>query len=197
MVDRGDVKWTIIGRNIEVTPALRDYAEKRVSKAIKHFDPERQTIAAEVYLTVEREQHIAEVTLKVDRLIVRSEARTHDLYASLDEASDRIERQIRKYKTRLKRRAVDGPKLGELAAEASQRAQAEEELAAKAETNHLPKVVRQKRFALKPMDVEEAILQMELLGHDFFVFANAATSEVNVLYRRQDGNLGLIEPELA
>src|SRR5690606_19546309 len=98
--------------------------------------------------------------------------------------------------TRLKARAVDSPKLGEITAQGAQAVAAEPEADAAAADNGLPKVVRTKRFAIKPMSVEEAALQMELLGHDFFVFANAQTEEVNVLYRRRDGQLGLIEPEL-
>lgn len=196
MVGLGEVRWVVTGKNVEVTPALRSYAEKRVSKVLKHFDPERNTITAEVLLRVERDTHIAEITLKVGRLFLRSEARSPDLYASIDEAVDRLGRQIRKYKTRLKARAVDSPKLGEITAQGAQAVAAEPEADAAAADNGLPKVVRTKRFAIKPMSVEEAALQMELLGHDFFVFANAQTEEVNVLYRRRDGQLGLIEPEL-
>src|SRR5690606_26226976 len=132
------------------------------------------------------------VTLHVGRLLVRSESETHDLYASIDEATDRLARQIRKYKTRLHRRGVQGPKLGEVAPGPA----ADEEEERDGAVDRLPQVVRTKRFALKPMSVEEAILQMELLGHDFFVFADAETHDVHVLYRRKDGQLGLIEPQV-
>lgn len=206
MVGTGDVRWVVNGKNIDVTPALRSYAEKRMGKVLKHFDPERNPITVEVMLGVERDTHTAEVTLKVGRLLVRGEARTHDLYASIDEATDRVGRRIRKYKTRLKSRTVDSPKLAQAVAHAAAEnevartaaeAEAEGEAVEMEEANALPRVVRTKRFALKPMSVEEAALQMELLGHDFFVFANAGTEQVNVLYRRKDGQLGLIEPELA
>lgn len=188
------VRVIVNGKNIEVTPALRSYAEKDAAKLIKHFDTDRHTVTVEVLLTVERDRHKAEVTLKVARLIARAEAKAPEMYAAIDEAFDRVERQIRKYKTRLRRRALDSPKLGE--AQALFRADRDEAEEPAAVDNGLPKVVRTKRFALKPMSVEEATLQMELLGHDFFVFANAETEEVNVLYRRKDGQLGLIEPEL-
>jgi len=186
-----EVRITVSGKNIDVTPALKSYVEKRVTKALKHFDPERQAISVDVVLGVQRGTHTAEVTLHVGKLLVRSEAETHDLYASIDEATDRLARQIRKYKTRLHRRGVQGPKLAEVAPGP---APAEDERDGAVDA--LPEVVRTKRFAIKPMSVQEAILQMELLGHDFFVFADAETHEVHVLYRRKDGQLGLIEPQV-
>lgn len=195
MAEVQQVRVDVNGTNIEVTPALRSHAEKYASKLVKHFDTDRHTVTVEVVLTVERDHHKAEVTLKVARLIARAEAKASEMYAAIDEAFDRVERQIRKYKTRLRRRALDTPKLGE-AQELFRPVEQEEAEEIPAADNGLPKVVRTKRFALKPMSVEEAALQMELLGHDFFVFANAETEEVNVLYRRKDGQLGLIEPEL-
>src|SRR5690606_19585357 len=112
-----EVRITVSGKNIDVTPAIKSYVEKRVNKALKHCDPERQAIAVDVDLGVQRDTHTAEVTLHVGRLLVRSESETHDLYASIDEATDRLARQIRKYKTRLHRRGVQGPKLGEVRSE--------------------------------------------------------------------------------
>ena len=107
------------------------------------------------------------------------------MYTSIDSCVERIERQFTKYKTRIQRR-LQGPKIGELAPPA-QEAEEGKALA--------PRIVRTKRFPFKPMDVDEAIMQMELLGHDFFVFVNAATEETNVVYKRRDGNYGVIEPE--
>ncbi|HHY15019.1 MAG TPA: HPF/RaiA family ribosome-associated protein, partial [Firmicutes bacterium] len=117
-------------------------------------------------------------------LILRGEGKTSDMYVSIDAAVDRIERQFNKYKTRINRR-IQGPKLGEMAPTTTVRA----------EKSDGPRIVRTKRFALKPMGAEEAVLQMELLGHDFFVFRDADSGEVSVLYKRRDGNYGLIEAD--
>ncbi len=178
---------TIKGKNVEVTKALRDYAEKKVSKIQRFF--EGDMIDAQVTMGIEKGLHIVEVTMQINGLLLRGEEKTGDMYASVDGAVDKIERQIRKYKTRINRRlrqigthlveaafTPDGPEVAE---------EAEEEA----------RIVRTKRFAMKPMSVQEAVMQMELLGHDFYVFSNAETEEVNVVYRRKDGNYGLIEPE--
>lgn len=171
------------GKNLDVTPALRAYAEKKVAKIEKFLQGE-QDVVADVMLRTEREYHIAEVTLEVTGLILRGEGKTGDMYASIDDAVEKIERQFGKYKTKIQRKA-QGPKLSEIPPESPQGQEADKEA----------KIVRTKRFAVKPMSVEEAVMQMDLLGHDFFVFANATTDEVNVVYKRRDGNYGLIEPE--
>lgn len=176
------------GKNLEVTPALRGYAEKKLMKLAKFFDEPHEPLV-EVLMRVERELEIVEITLQVGGLLVRGEGKTEDMYASIDEAVDRIERQIRKNKTRIQKRSQDAPKLSEIATDPSANGDTYQKEATQ------PRVVRTKRFAIKPMSVDEAILQMELLGHDFFVFANGNTNEVNVLYKRRDGNYGLIEPE--
>lgn len=192
------VRVVVKGKNIQVTPALRDYAEKRVAKLEKYFQW-REDVEVEIVLSVERDTQIAEITYKLGGLFLRGESRTKDMYASIDEASDRIERQVRKYKTRIQQwepeslRKADRAERGDRAAQAASRADA---ASAEEKEPEMPRVVRTKRFAIKPMDIEEAIMQMELLGHDFFVFANASTDEVNVLYKRKDGQYGLIEPTL-
>jgi len=168
------------GRNLEITDALRDRVEKKVGKVARYFDGEPETA---VVLSAKKGRHRAELTLHANGLILRSEAETPDLYASIDDAVDRLERRIRKYKTRINRRMrrtalVVPPSPGEADEEQ------EEEV----------RILRVKRFPVKPMDPEEAILQMNLLGHDFFVFRNAETGEVNVTYRRKEGGYGLIEP---
>lgn len=178
------IRVVVKGKNLEVTQALRNYAEKKVVK-LEKFIADHNEATAEVMLRIERGIHIAEVTLSVAGLILRGEGKTPDMYTSIDSCVERIERQFNKYKTRLQRR-LQGPKIAELAAPA----EGGEEVPAAA-----PQVVRVKRFPFKPMDVEEAIMQMELLGHDFFVFVNAATEETNVVYKRRDGNYGVIEPE--
>lgn len=176
----------IKGKNLDITPAMRRYTEKKVSKLGKFFDDNLE-IVIEVAFDVQRSQEMVEITAHVNGLLLRAEGRTDDMYASVDAAVDKLERQVRKYKTRLQKRFHSGPKLSEVVAE--------EEANQEDDAGDFPKVVKTKRFAIKPMEVEEAVMQMELLGHDFFVYRNADTNEVNVLYRRKDGNLGLIEPE--
>ncbi|HHY98068.1 MAG TPA: ribosome-associated translation inhibitor RaiA [Firmicutes bacterium] len=172
------------GKNLELTPALKGYAEKKVGKIQKFF--EKAIVGANVVFSVEKGLHTVDITVQVDGLLLKGEETTGDMYASIDGAVDSIERQIRKYKTRINRKLRQlGTKLVESALnEANEQGEAEE-----------PRIVKTKRFAIKPMSVEEAVMQMDLLGHDFFVFSNAETEEVNVVYRRRDGNYGLIEPE--
>ncbi len=179
------MKINVRGKNIEVTPALIEYAEKRLSKLDKHFDDKTDV---QVVLSVIRDDHIVEVTVNVNGLMLRAEESTGDMYASIDLVVEKLERQIKKYKTRmtrsLRQRGVRIMSEKHAAMEAEERAGEEP-----------PRIVRTKRFTLKPMTVEEAILQMDLLGHNFFVFSSAESEAVNVIYRRRDGHYGLIEPE--
>lgn len=172
---------TIVGKNLEVTDALRQYAEKKVAKVEKFF--EQAPLGVQIFLGLERGKHIVEVTISVDGLLLRGEEKTGDMYASIDGALDKIERQIHKYKTRINRKLRGTNQVIVASPQMSEAEGAE------------PQIVRTKRFAIKPMSVEEAVMQMDLLGHDFYVFSNAETDEVNVVYRRKDGNFGLIEPE--
>lgn len=184
MAEIGTMRIEVTGKNLDVTPALRDYSEKKVRKLVKFF--RGGEVRTEVLLSVQRDTHIAEITLHLNGLLLRAESRTFDMYASVDEAVDRIEQQVRKYKTRIQRRLQDSPRKGytpDLHVADGEKESAE------------PVLVRTKRFAMKPMDADEAIMQMELLGHDFFVFTNSQTELINVVYRRRDGNYGLIEPE--
>jgi putative sigma-54 modulation protein len=178
------MKISVRGKNIEATPALIDYAHKRLGKLDKHFD---QTADVQVVLSVIREDHIVEVTVNLNGLIIRGEESTGDMYASIDMVVDKLERQVKKYKTRmnksLRKRGMRVISEMHAATEAEERAEEE------------PVLVKTKRFPLKPMSTEEAILQMDLLGHNFFVFASSDSNSVNVVYRRNDGNYGLIEPE--
>ncbi len=173
------------GKNIEATPALVDYAQKKLGKLDKHFD---QATDVQVVLSVIREEHIVEVTLNLNGLILRGEESTGDMYASIDMVVDKLERQVKKYKTRmnksLRHRGMRTISEKHAAKEAEERLE-----------DDSPQVVRTKRFTLKPMSVEEAILQMDLLGHSFFVFTHDETDGVSVVYKRKDGNYGLIEPE--
>lgn len=182
------------GRNLEITPALRQYAEKRTSKLARLLETGRgQEPVVDVVLRLEGELRVAEATVQLGGLIVRGEARTTDMYGSIDAATDKLLRQVKTFKGRLQARWEETPKTAvvarRLAGEGDQ--EGNKELA---QEDQVPRVVRTKRFAFKPMTVDEAVLQMELLGHDFFVFSNAETQEVNVVYRRKDGNYGLIEP---
>ncbi|MGI6605069.1 MAG: ribosome-associated translation inhibitor RaiA [Firmicutes bacterium] len=168
------------GKNVDVTPALREYVEKKVGKIAKLLDDVTEAV---VTLVVERDRHMVEVTVPIGGRLLRGEVGSGDMYASIDLVMEKLEKQIEKYKTRLARKIKNGNVLDIAAQHPGTRL----------ETNE-PRLVRTKRFPVKPMPVEEAVLQMNLLGHDFFVFRNADTEEVNVVYRRRDGNYGLIEP---
>ncbi len=173
------MKVQVRGRNIEVTEALNDYITKRLSKLDKYIDNLGE---AQVTMSVERGFHRIEVTIPINGRILRGEERTGDMYASTDLVVEKLEKQILKYKGRLQKRSARF--------ESGQRA-----ARVAPENDDSPRLVRTKRFTIKPMPVEEAILQMNLLGHNFFVFSNAETEQVNVVYKRKDGNYGLIEPE--
>lgn len=171
---------TVSGKNVEVTNALREYAEKKVAKIGKFF--EKSPVESKVTFSTERNKHIVDITVQVNGILLRGEEGTGDMYASIDGAIEKIERQVHKFKTRINRKLREENKVV-----LPSPPQAEEAAA--------PVIKRTKRFAIKPMSVEEAVMQMDLLGHDFYVFSNSDTEEVNVVYRRKDGNYGLIEPE--
>lgn len=173
------------GKNIDATPALVDYAQKKLSKLEKHFD---KSTDVQVVLSVIREEHIVEVTMNLNGLILRGEESTGDMYASIDMVVDKLERQVKKYKTRMSKSKRE--RGARIISEKHAAMEAEERM-----EDDKPQIVRTKRFPLKPMSVEEAVLQMDLLGHNFFVFTNAETEDINVVYRRKDDNYGLIEPE--
>jgi putative sigma-54 modulation protein len=184
------MKIVVKSKNLEITPALRTYAEKKITKFEKFITAANGDYEslAEMMMRTEREVHIAELTIEFRGLVLRGEGRTDDMYNSIDEAVDKIERQWNKFKTRIHRR-LQGPKISEIAPPVDDGLRSPENLEREF------RVVKIKRFDYKPMSVEEAIMQMELLGHDFFVFTNADDDEINVVYKRRDGNYGLIEPE--
>lgn len=179
------MKLEIRGKNIEVTNALREYTTKRLSKLEKYIDDVKE---AQVALSVEGTVHKVEVTIPLNGVILRGEEATDDMYTSIDMVEEKLEKQLEKYKTKLYR-AHRGIGLKKAVQE-----EIERELKANDMLTEPFKIVRTKKFALKPMDEEEAIMQMNLLGHSFFVFFNAQSEEVNVVYKRKDGNYGLIEP---
>lgn len=170
------MQLAIRGKNIEVTNALREYVEKKVGKIEKFTD---QELNAQVNMYVERGRHIVEVTAALSGLILRGEEATEDMYASIDLVSDKLEKQVHKYKARFRKQR------------GKENAATEAEAAAEPEG----RLIKTKRFPIKPLTVDEAIVQMELLSHDFFVFVNAESERINVLYRRKDANYGLLEPE--
>lgn len=169
------------GENIEVTPALRDYTELKLEKLTRFFDQPLTNV--NVNLKVYKVGQKVEVTIPVTGITLRAEETHEDLYAAIDLVVDKLERQIRKHKTKLNRKFRH-----QFANEQFITSQQDEEVE---ETEH--EVVRTKTFSLKPMDVEEAILQMEMLGHQFFVFNDAETNEISVVYKRKDGRYALIE----
>ena len=174
------MKVNVSGKNFDVTRALKEYAEKKVGRLERFFET---NVEAQVTLSVEKNRHITEVTMPINGMLLRGETETQDMYSSIDMVVDKLEKQIEKYKTKISRNIK----------KSSLRYNDKEHKATK---DNEPKIVRVKRFALKPMDIEEAVMQMDLLGHDFFVFSNAESNEVNVVYKRRDGNYGLIDPEL-
>ena len=169
------------GRFMDVSDSLREYTEKKLSKLNWFFDPDAE---GQVKYTQEKGgKNIDEITISHKGLLFRAEEATGDMYASVDKAVDKLSRQIRRHRTKLdKRLHVSAP---------APMPEVEPEDVAEEER----KIVRVKRFSMKPMSVEEAALQMELLGHSFFVFTNDETEEMNVIYKRKDGNYGLIEAE--
>jgi putative sigma-54 modulation protein len=171
---------TVRGKNLDITPALKDYVEKRVKKVTKYFD---KTGDISVILKVEKGRHQVEVTVPVSGILLRGEESTSDMYVSIDQVMDKIEKQIEKYKTKLERKFRNGGFRADVANSVT------------APEPEISELVRTKRFAVKPMDAEEAILQMNLINHDFFMFLNTETEQVNVVYRRKDGLFGLIEPQ--
>ena len=170
---------------MEITPALRDYVEKRVGKVTKYFEHVGEIT---VLLTVSKGRHIVEVTVPVEGgVLLRGEEATMDMYTSIDLVVEKLERQIHKHKTKLQRRFRAGGFQAEMVKD-------EHPAAAAPADDEDYSIVKTKRFTVKPMDVQEAIMEMNMLNHDFFMFRNAENEQVCVVYRRTDGNYGLIEP---
>lgn len=177
--------FTVRGKNIEITDAIRDYVEKRVGKVTKYFENVGEIT---VLLTVVKGRHIVEVTVPIrGGIVLRGQEDTTDMYSSIDLVVEKLERQIRKQKTKLARRFRSGGFKADYVAPHIAEPDPVDE------TGEY-RIVKRKRFAVKPMDVQEAVMQMNLLDHNFFVYRDAETEELNVVYRRADGNYGLIEP---
>jgi len=188
------MKLVIQGKNIEITEAIREYVHQKVEKAVSHF--QNLTTEVDVNLSVARNPRInskqtAEVTIYANGTVIRAQEGSEDLYASIDLVADKIQRQLRKYKEKLQHKknhtqakmpdvVVEGPAVEDLIGD---------------RTPELPsEVVRMKYFAMLPMTVEEALEQLQLVDHDFYMFRNAKTDEINVIYERNHGGYGVIQP---
>ena len=175
------MKIIIIGKNIDVTSGLREAVESKLGKLERYFTPETEI---HVTLSIQKGRQKIEVTIPVKGGIIRSEESSNDMYVSIDLVEEIIERQLRKYKNKLVDKHQEGGNFKQ-----------DFFTAVPDDDGSDIKIVRTKRFGIKPMYPEDACVQMELLGHDFFVFCNAETDEVNVVYKRKNGSYGLIEPE--
>ncbi len=174
------MRITISGKNIDITDGLRQAVEEKLSKLERYFTPETDIM---VTLSIEKERQKIEVTIPVKGNIIRSEQVSNDMYVSIDLVEEVIERQLKKYKNKIIDQKQSVPNF--------QKEFIEKEV----EDDEDVKIIRTKRFGMKPMYPEDACVQMELLGHNFFVFQNAETEEVNVVYKRKGNTYGLIEPE--
>jgi len=175
------MKFIFAGKNLDIKPAVKDYVEKRFSKIGKFFNSEPE---ADVTISKEKKMQIFEVTIKYRGMFFRAEEKFEDIFTAIDKAVDVIERQIRKNRTRLEKRLYGGASKFNI-----------DEYDSDIDEVNDYKIIRRKYVGSKPMDPEEAILQMNLLGHDFFMFTNTETYKTNVVYKRKDGNYGLLEPE--
>lgn len=171
------MKTKITGRKIDVTQGLKDYIEKKLARIDKFFSDDAE---ANVTLSVQKDQQIVEITIFHSGMIFRAEVSNADMYAAMDKAADVLERQIRKQKTRLEKRLKTGT------------FSIPDDMPALEEETEF-RIVKTKKYHDKPMSAEEAILQMNLLGHSFYIFSNSETLDKNVVYKRKDGNYGLIE----
>lgn len=174
------MRYIISGKNIDVTDGLKDAIYEKIGKLERYFTEDTEV---HVTFSVEKERQKIEVTIPMKGNIIRAEEESTDMYVSIDLVEEIIERQLRRYKNRLLERKQATQNLS--------KAFIEEEIDDEEEIE----IIRSKHFAIKPMDPEEACVQMELLGHDFYVFRNSETDEVNVVYRRKKNSYGLIEPE--
>ncbi|MDK2919024.1 MAG: putative sigma-54 modulation protein [Candidatus Petromonas sp.] len=169
----------VSGKNMEVTDALKDAVTGKLERFSKYF---KDDIEAQATLSVEKHRQIVEVTIPLNGTILRAEEENDDMYSAIDRAIDKLHKQMEKHKTKLEKRYQGHETIRFEHMPVSERNKEES------------KIVKTKKFAIKPMDPQEAVMQMDLLGHNFFVFTNAETDEVNVVYKRKDGNYGLIEP---
>ncbi len=174
------MRYIISGKNIEVTEGLKTAVYEKIGKLERYFTPDTEI---HVTMNVEKERQKIEVTIPMKGSMVRAEQTSNDMYVSIDLVEEIIERQLRKYKNKIIEKKQAAANLNQ--------AFMDDDF----EEDDTIKIIRTKKFAIKPMDPEEACVQMELLGHNFFVYRNAETDEVNVVYKRKGNTYGLIEPE--
>ncbi len=179
------MRITISGKNLDISDSLRGLVEKKVNKLERYFP---QDTEAQVTLALEKNRHIVEVTIPFDGGVIRGEEVTGDMYASIDNVLDKLEKQIIRHRTKLEKSLRSGAFRYDHPLFGGSYESVEDE-------GEGPHIVRVKRFNIKPMTEEEAMMQIEMIGHSFYVFVNADTDRMNVLYKRKDGNYGLIEPE--
>jgi putative sigma-54 modulation protein len=192
------MQLVIKGRNVEVNDRLREYVDKKIGKMTK-FLPDVQEIRVELAEEKSRktsERQVVQVTMRSNGTLLRAEERNSDIYAAIDAVADKLHGQINRFKGK-RRRKMERAQVAQVEALETEFISAAMEPVAEEEEVFEGRIVRTKRFSMVPMSEDEAIDQMELLGHDFFVFYNAASDSINVLYRRSDGNFGLLQPELA
>ena len=181
------LNFNIRGENIEVTPAIREYVESKVEKVERYFTDDINANANVNLKVYNDKQTKVEVTIPMKNLTLRAEERHNDMYAAVDLIVDKLERQIRKHKTKVNRKFREREGAGLYFANVTQTEPAADT------TEEEYTIVRTKQFDLKPMDQEEAILQMNMLGHDFYIFTDAESDNTNIVYKRKDGKYGLIE----
>lgn len=187
---------TVTGRKMTISDALKDYVEEKISNSVKVFNI--SPMAAEVVLRKERnpanpKSSVAEVTIRTKGHIIRTEAEEEDMYAAIDVAAAKVERQLRKYKTKVVDRKTHGKRLAEVVKPENELPEPEVQEEYLAETDH---IVRIKEIELDELSEEEALIQLDLLGHDFYVYTNNIDGLINVMYRRKDGSYGLIKPKI-
>ena len=175
------MKFNIRGKNVDVTPAIKSYIEEKIGRLDKYLESPSD-VSASIVVKVRGKEQIIEVTIPVNKIILRGEESHDDLYAAIDLVSDKIERQIRKNKTKLKKRK-----------EKNNFVDFNYEFEVNKDEEKDEKIVKRKSIEMKPMNEEEALLQMDLLGHEFFVFKNTDSECVSILYKRKDGNYGIID----
>ncbi len=165
----------VTGRHMKLTDNLKNYAEEKVKKIRKYLD---NITEVAVTMSIEKYRHRAEILLKVNGMLIQAESITGEMYSSIDDVIEKLERQVKKYKERLvsHRKGEERPSITPVSKE------------------FFPAIIKRKSFDIKPMNPEEAAMQMDLLNKDFFIFTSASSGNINVLYKRRDGNLGLIEP---
>jgi putative sigma-54 modulation protein len=188
------MKLLIQGNNIDITDSINNYVQKKLQKAVKHF--QTMTTRVDVHLSVAHnariiDKHKAEVTVYANGTVIRAQEDSTNLYASIDLVSDRIARQLRKYKEKINQKKSDNLVK---AAEIVEECPVEGDLIGDRTPELPPEVIRMKYFAMPPMTIDEASHQLELVDHDFYMFRNKETNEINVVYIRNHGGYGLIQP---